>query len=92
MIVTMQIKFAASKSVRVPMLGGRAVGRPVSASGLTESARVAAPQPTCKETKLTTDLKELSECAIIAVVKRENAPGTNDSKITMSQGWQWCHT
>ena len=45
-IVTMQIKFASSKSMRTPMLGDRAVGYPVNASGLTESVCVSSLEPT----------------------------------------------
>ena len=36
-----------------------AVGYPVNASGLTESVCVSALEPTCKDSKLTTDVKEL---------------------------------
>ena len=41
------------------MLGDRAVGYPVIASGLTESVRVSTLEPTCKESILTTYVKEL---------------------------------
>ena len=58
-IATMQIKFASSESMRTPMLGDRALGYSVNASGLKESVCVSAIEPTCKESNFTTDLKEL---------------------------------
>ena len=58
-IATMQVKFASSKPIRIPVLDDRALGYLVNASRLTESVRVSTLEPTCKESILTSFVKEL---------------------------------
>ena len=91
-IVIVQMKFASSKSMRTPILGDLAVGCPVIASSLTESVCVSILEITLQGVQTHDICERTVRVRIIVVAEKENAPRTKSSEISMSQGWQWCHT